>query len=59
MDKQFIEEQLEEILNECLESYNQDGSIESLTYDENTQKCTVILSTHFVPEDNYIGFSGY
>ena len=58
-DKQTIERKLEELLNECLEGANQDGAIKRLTYNEDEETCTVVLSTHIVEEDDYIGFQGY
>jgi len=54
--KEKIEKTLYEMLDELLEGGNQDGAIESLTYDEKTNTCTVKMSVHIVEEDEYIGF---
>lgn len=58
-DKEKIENALKELLDDCLESANQDGAIKSLVYNEKDETCTVTLSTCIVEEDNYIGFQGY
>lgn len=57
--KQKIEESLIDLLDDLLRGGNQEGSIISLNYDEETELCTVVLSTHIVEEDDYIGFQGY
>lgn len=57
--KEEIEKRLRSLLGECLESMNQESAIEKLEYNEETEKCTVTLSTHIVEEDDYIGFEGY
>ncbi|MFW6272698.1 MAG: hypothetical protein ACOC2U_02825 [bacterium] len=57
--KKEIEESLWEVLDDCLSSGNQDGSIINLEYDEKTEECTVRLTTAIVKEDGYIGFQGY
>jgi hypothetical protein len=53
------EEILSELLNECLRSANQDGSIVSLQVNPDGQTCTVVLSVIEVEEDDYVGFQGY
>jgi hypothetical protein len=58
--KEYIEDQLNDILYDCLASSNQEGTIESLTYDPKTKKVTVVFEEiSIVPEDDYVGFAGY
>lgn len=57
--KEKIEEELEKLLDECMENVNQEGAIKSLTYNEKDETCTVVLSTHIVEEDDFIGFQVY
>lgn len=57
--KKEIESRLKNMLDECLESYNQDGSIISIVYDPEKNECTVKLNVYIVEEDNYVGFQGY
>lgn len=59
MKKEVVEAALKNMLDECLESMNQDGSVRSLEYDPETQTCTVKMTVHIVEEDEYIGFQGY
>lgn len=61
LTKEEIETRLKWLLNECLESCNQDGSIIKLDYDETKKVCNVTLSTHIIKEGNgtYVGFEGY
>jgi hypothetical protein len=58
-NKEKIENELKRLLDECLENANQDGAIKSLVYNEEDETCTVVLSTHIVEEDDYIGFQVY
>ena len=57
--KEEIEQKLKDLLYEMLSSYNQEGSILSLEYDEEKQECNLKMSVNIVEEDNYIGFSSY
>jgi hypothetical protein len=57
--KETVENVLNELLDDCLGSMNQDGTIQKLDFDPKTETVTVTLSTHFVEDDNYIGFAGY
>jgi len=57
-EKSKKEQELADLLDECLESSNQSGSIISLTINDD-ETCTVIMQYVEVPEDNYIGFQGY
>ncbi|MFW6281188.1 MAG: hypothetical protein ACOC1O_00030 [bacterium] len=57
--KEIIEEALYEVLNECLKSNNQEGSILELKYDEVSNTCNITLSVCIVEEDNYIAFQVY
>lgn len=59
MTKQEKEQELRELLDECLESCNQDGSIIDLAYDEDSNTCIVKLTVNEVERDKYIGFAGY
>lgn len=54
-----IENALKDLLDECLASQNQDGSIIKLKYNKDNQTCEVSLTVTIVEEDNYIGFQGY
>lgn len=57
--KEEIEKQLHDGLDELLSAANQEGTIRSLVYDEETQTCIVTFAVVIIPEDNYIGFAGY
>ena len=57
--KAEIEEKLKDLLNDCLSSANQDGTIISLELDKNRETCTVKLNVIIVEDDDYIGFNGY
>lgn len=59
MTTKEIESRLKELLDECLASANQEGSILNLEYDRINNQCIVALSVVEVPEDDYIGFQGY
>lgn len=57
--KEEKEDELLSYLNECLESYNEDGGARSLTISEDGETCTVIMTVCEVEEDDYLGFVGY
>lgn len=57
--KKEIEKRLKDMLDDMLRSYNQEGSILSLKYDEKKQECNVKMNIHIFEEDDYVGFSGY
>lgn len=57
--KAEIEAKLKDLLNDCLSSANQDGSIISLDLDVWGDTCTVKMNVTIVEEDDYIGFEGY
>lgn len=57
--KKEIEERLHDMLYELLSGGNQESAIISLEYDEETETCTVKLTTHIEEEDDYIGFDSY
>jgi hypothetical protein len=59
LPKAEIEAKLKDLLNDCLSSANQDGSIISLELDESGETCTVKMNVTIVEEDDYIGFEGY
>lgn len=54
-----IENALYDLLDELLESGNQEGSINSISYDSKTQKATIIMNVVIIEEDDYIGFQSY
>ena len=47
------------MLNECLESANQEGGVKECKYDPKKNEFSVIFDVVEVPEDKYIGFQGY
>ena len=57
--KQEIETALKDLLSECLSSFNQESAIVSFEYDPDSEQVNVVLNTHIVEEDDYIGFEGY
>ena len=57
--KKEVEAKLKDLLNDCLSSANQDGSIISLEVDDELETCTVKMNVTIVEEDDYIGFEGY
>lgn len=57
--KEQIETRLKDMLYELLSGGNQEGSIISLDYDEESETCTVKLTVCQVEEDDYVGFQGY
>ena len=59
MNKKNVEEELANLLIECLEGSNQESGIKDFHYDEEKQEFHVVFDVVTVPEDNYIGFAGY
>jgi hypothetical protein len=57
--KEEIEKGLKDSLYNILSDYDQESSIISLKYNEESGTCTIELTVHIVEEDNYIGFDGY
>ena len=57
--KKEIEKRLKASLHEILRDGAQEDSIISLKYDSKKQECTVQMTVHIVPEDDYVGFAGY
>lgn len=53
-----VEAQLNSLLRECLSSMNQDGSY-SAKLDVGREKFIVEFNVVNVPEDDYVGFTGY
>lgn len=51
-------ESLSELLNECLETYNQSSSFEVIEIAEDN-KLLVKFNIVEIPEDDYVGFCGY
>ena len=57
--KEGVERDLTDMLNECLESANQEGSFEVTSVDLKNMKFNVSFNIVVVEEDEYIGFQGY
>lgn len=69
--KEYIEDTLTDLLRECLSSANQESEITSVSYNEETEECTIVMRTCITEEcnivmrtciiedENYIGFEGY
>ena len=54
-----IKKRLSELLENCLEYENQGNSFEVLKVDLENEKFIVSFDIVEVPEDDYIGFTGY
>ena len=59
MDSIKIKNDLKNLLNECLESMNQENSFEITSVDMKNKKLYVVFDVVEIPEDDYIGFVGY
>jgi len=59
LDKEEITRSLTELLNDCLESINQENSFKVVSTDLDRMKFTVEFDIVTVPEDGFIGFAGY
>lgn len=58
-DKKEVEKQLTDLLNDCLESANQEYSFKVTSVDLVNMKFNVSFNIVVVEEDDYIGFQGY
>jgi len=56
---QEVEDSLSGTLDECLESFGQEGSFRVIKTDLQKRTFTVEFDIVEVPEDGYIGFAGY
>jgi hypothetical protein len=59
LTKERVETDLTDMLNDLLESGNQEGSFEVTSVDLKNMKFNVAFNIVVVEEDNYIGFQGY
>lgn len=59
MEKEIKEKRLTELLKEALESVGMEDGIIKTIYDPESNTFTATFDVVEVPEDNYIGFSGY
>ena len=57
--KEEIKRRLHDLLDECLEGLNQEGSFEIKKIDLEKRKCTVEFDIIINKEDDYVGFAGY
>jgi len=57
--KEELEKELYNVMNDCLEGINADGSIKSCKVNLETKEVTFTFDIVEVPEDDYIGFAGY
>lgn len=54
----YAKERLEDLLNECLASMNQDGSFKITQIDLEQNKCTVEFNVHIDEKNDSICFRG-
>jgi len=54
-----VKRHLEDLLNECLESCNQERSFTVTDIDLDAATFSVEFNIAYVEEDDYIGFAGY
>lgn len=59
LGEEKVKKMLEDMLNDCLESYNQEYSFQITGIDLEKGKMQVEFNIVAVPEDNYVGFQGY
>ena len=59
LNKKSVEKILKDMLNDCLESYNQGYSFQVTKVDLEKMKFSVDFNIVVVEEDNYVGFTGY
>lgn len=59
LSKEEVKEILEDLLNECLASYNQEHSFTVTNVDLDAGKFSVDFDIVVVESDKYIGFAGY
>jgi len=55
----IIIDELTNLLNECLETANQESSFKVISFDKDKMKLTVEFDVAYIEEDDYIGFQGY
>ncbi len=54
-----VKQHLEDLLNDCLESCNQERSFTVTSIDLDAATFNVEFNITYVEEDDYIGFAGY
>jgi hypothetical protein len=59
ISEERIREDLSDLLNECLESYNQENTFEIVSVDMKNKKVLIEFDFVIVEDDDYIGFAGY
>ena len=59
MNKEELEKDLSALMDEGLEGINADGWIKKCEVNLKTMQVTFTFDIVTVPEDNYVGFSGY
>ena len=59
INEEIVKETLTDLLGDCLETANQEGSFEVTSVDLKTMKFNVSFDIVIVEEDEYIGFQGY
>lgn len=59
INEEIVRSALGNLLNECLESANQEYSFKIKNVDLENMKFDVEFNIVIVEEDNYIGFNGY
>ena len=57
--EEIVKYKLIGLLNECLESKNQEYSFEVKSIDLKNRKINIDFDITIIEEDNYIGFQGY
>lgn len=57
--EEIVKNKLTDLLNECLESMNQEYSFKVKSVDLENMKMNVDFEIIIVEEDEYIGFQGY
>ena len=59
LGEEKVKKMLEYMLNECLETNNQEYSFKTIGIDLENGKMQVEFNIAAVPKDNYVGFQGY
>lgn len=59
VNAETVEDNLTELMDQCLESLNQQTNIRIDSVDLKNQKITMTFDYHVVESDEYIGFGAY
>ena len=59
LGEEKVKEMLEDMLNQCLASYNQEYSFKTTSIDLEKGKMHVEFNIVAIPQENYVGFQGY